>query len=231
MRECVCTVDIESCLYGMLALGEIVAGDNIGSKCTDGGLISVNRNRIESRAVLVKSDLNAVAFNFIIDVKLISQLAAVEGKSLSSDRIETERFRKFGNGLLHTINTNAEFAKQITPLGSGSVSKGLNDDQFRSEAEVIEEILVSRGIEKERIIKEDKSTTTVENFRNALNMMASDKSAALLSSDFHLLRARLIARKAGLDCECVSAPSPKKELFKNYAREFFAFIIFFLFSK
>lgn len=104
-------------------------------------------------------------------------------------------------------------------------------DQYISEAQAMEEILLSEGIEKERIIKEDKSTTTVENFRNAKGFIEeggdiNSFSLALLSSDFHLMRARLIAKKAGLDCQTVSAPSPEREKAKNYIREFFAMIIF-----
>ena len=112
----------------------------------------------------------------------------------------------------------------------------VHKDQYISEAQAIEEFLVSENIEKERIIREDKSTTTVENFKNAKKIIGETTGKnrpclALLSSDFHLLRAKLIAKKAGLDCQTVSAPSPKNELFKNYIREFFAFIIFFIGGK
>lgn len=124
----------------------------------------------------------------------------------------------------------AEYLKEnpeATAIACGGI---VHDDQYISEAQAIEEILISKGIEKERIIKEDKSTTTVENFKNALKIIENGKvkapSLALLSSDFHLMRARLIAKRAGLICETVSAPSPKGELVKNYVREFFAFIIF-----
>lgn len=103
----------------------------------------------------------------------------------------------------------------------------VHDDQYISEAQAMEDLLVSKGIEKERLIREDKSTTTVENFKNAKKIIGNEKaSLALLSSDFHLMRARLIAKKTGLICETVSAPSPKNELIKNYIREFFALIIF-----
>lgn len=109
----------------------------------------------------------------------------------------------------------------------------VHDDQNISEAQAIEEILISEGTEKGRIIREDKSTTTVENFKNAKKIIgdAADRKIALLSSDFHLMRAKLIAKKAGLDCQTVSAPSPKNEKAKNYIREFFAFIIFIIGGK
>ncbi len=127
----------------------------------------------------------------------------------------------------------AEYLKEHPDTVAIACGGMVHDDQRISEAQAIEEILVSEGIEKERIIREDKSTTTVENFKNAEKIIGDSKSQslALLSSDFHLMRAKLIAKKAGLDCQTVSAPSPGKEKAKNYIREFFAFIIFIIGGK
>ena len=126
----------------------------------------------------------------------------------------------------------AEYLKEhpeTTAIACGGI---VHDDQIISEAQAIEEILVSHGIERDRIIREDKSTTTVENLKNAKKIIGDrDAASALLSSDFHLMRARMIAKKAGLDCQTVSAPSPKKEKAKNYIREFFALIIFIIGGK
>lgn len=126
----------------------------------------------------------------------------------------------------------AEYLKEHQSTVAIACGGIVHDDQYISEAQAIEEILISEGIKKERILREDKSTTTVENFRNAKSMIGdSHASIALLSSDFHLMRANLIAEKAGLVCETVSAPSPKKEKAKNYIREFFALIIFIIGGK
>ncbi len=126
----------------------------------------------------------------------------------------------------------AEYLKEYPDTVAIACGGIVHDDQNISEAQAIEEILVSKGIEKERIIREDKSTTTVENFKNAKKIIGDENcSLALLSSDFHLMRANLIAKKAGLDCQTVSAPSPKKEKAKNYIREFFALIIFIIGGK
>lgn len=112
----------------------------------------------------------------------------------------------------------------------------VHDDQYISEAQAISDILVSKGVERERIILEDKSRTTVENFVNARKIIEESgafgkENIALLSSDFHLLRANMIAKKAGFTCQTVSAPSPGKELVKNYIREFFCFIVFIIGGK
>ncbi|MBQ7117317.1 MAG: YdcF family protein [Clostridia bacterium] len=136
-----------------------------------------------------------------------------------------------GSEAEETLRMRCEKAAEYLKEHTGTVAIGcggiVHADQSISEAQAIEEILISKGIEKERIIREDKSTTTVENFKNAKKIIGNSKaSLALLSSDFHLMRARLIAKKAGLICETVSAPSPENELIKNYIREFFALIIF-----
>ncbi len=117
----------------------------------------------------------------------------------------------------------------VTAIACGGI---VHDDQTKSEAQAIKEILVSEGINEERIILEDKSKTTVENFLNAKKIIGgAEGETALLSSEFHLFRAALIGRKCGLDCKKVAAPSPEKEKLKNYIREYFALIIFFVGGK
>lgn len=103
----------------------------------------------------------------------------------------------------------------------------VHKDQYKSEAQVMLEELTRAGIEKDRIIKEDKSLTTVQNFLNAKKILAdleiSHSDAAILSSEFHLMRARVIAKRCGINAETLPAPSPKKEKIKNYIRELIAF--------
>lgn len=100
----------------------------------------------------------------------------------------------------------------------------VHDDQFKSEAEVICEGLIERGIEKDRIILEDKSRTTRENFINAKKIIGEKTGKlAFLSSEFHLLRAGVLAKQSGVSAQAVAAPSPKKEKIKNYVRELVVF--------
>lgn len=128
------------------------------------------------------------------------------------------------------IDAAAEYLKKnkgVTAIACGGI---VHDDQTKSEAQAISESLVAQGIELERIILEDKSTTTQENFRNAIEIMEkmSDEKmkVAILSSEHHLLRASLLAKKCGLEVTTIPAPSPKKLLLKNYAREFICFAEF-----
>ncbi len=124
------------------------------------------------------------------------------------------------------IEAAAEYLKEnkaVIAIASGGI---VHPDQTKSEAEAIMEGLAARGVEKERIILEDKSTTTKENFLNSkkiIDSMGETLSVGILSSEFHLLRASLLAKKCGLEVTTVPAPSPKKLRGKNYVRELFCF--------
>ncbi len=118
-----------------------------------------------------------------------------------------------------------EIHKNVIAVCCGGI---VHDDQTKSEAQAIFEGLCKRGIEEGRLILEDKSKTTAENFINAKKIIDKIKlektpEIAFLSSEFHLLRASIIGKKVGVYASSVPAPSPKKLRFRNYAREFFVF--------
>lgn len=83
------------------------------------------------------------------------------------------------------------------------VSGGKGDDVNLSEAECMYNELVKMGIDPERILMEDRATSTVENFRFSLTLIEEEtgirpKKLGVLSSEFHLLRARMFAEEAGV---------------------------------
>ncbi len=103
----------------------------------------------------------------------------------------------------------------------------VHDDQTKSEAQAIRDILLQNGIDDSRILLEDRSKTTFENFTNAGALLRQSglpsPHLAVLSSDFHLLRASLIGRLCGVKAETVAAPSPENEKLRNYLREALVF--------
>lgn len=101
-------------------------------------------------------------------------------------------------------------------------------EQKRSEAEIIASYLIENGVSAERIILEDRSTTTFENFEFAIEIIENnsgkkcdDANIAFLSSSYHIHRASLIAQMNGLEhFGRVTAPTPG-EAYKRYIREYF----------
>ena len=75
------------------------------------------------------------------------------------------------------------------------VTGGKGDEVNLSEAQCMFNYLTAAGIDAERITKEDRATSTVENLQNVRAMLDTNE-VDILSSDFHLYRAGLIAKEA-----------------------------------
>ena len=80
------------------------------------------------------------------------------------------------------------------------------------------------GVDEERIILEDKSTTTEENFINARGIIEElegkrDVSLAFLTSEFHLMRSSYIAKSVGVPCKCTPSKTPLNKRYTAYLRE------------
>lgn len=77
-------------------------------------------------------------------------------------------------------------------------SGGQGADEPVSEAECIRNELVKAGIEAERILIEDRSTTTAENLRYSLEIIGdSEASVAIVTNNYHVWRAVHLAKRAG----------------------------------
>jgi uncharacterized SAM-binding protein YcdF (DUF218 family) len=83
------------------------------------------------------------------------------------------------------------------------VSGGQGAQEDISEALAMERYLIERGVRAESILKEDRSTSTKENFAFSKALLderlGNDYSVAFVTSEFHIFRARGFAREAGFD--------------------------------
>ena len=83
------------------------------------------------------------------------------------------------------------------------VSGGQGPDEEISEADAMERYLVKCGVPASSIIKEDRSTSTAENFEFSKELL--DKifdrpySVVYATSNYHIFRAGLVARSCGID--------------------------------
>ena len=101
------------------------------------------------------------------------------------------------------------------------VSGGQGANEPFSEAEGMSEYLVKNGIEKNRILLEDKSTNTVENIRYSKELMElSYSNVGIVTNNFHMFRAVRIAKAQGLKGVCgIAADSSMLYLPNNVLRE------------
>ena len=94
-------------------------------------------------------------------------------------------------------------------------SGGRGGDEPMSESEAIRDILIEYGISPDRIIMEDKSTSTRENFsfsKELIKERGLPEKIAIATSEYHQLRASMIAADNGFG-ECYSLPSAHTQLF------------------
>lgn len=97
-----------------------------------------------------------------------------------------------------------------------------------SEASLMADYLIERGIPQQRLLREDRSASTDENLAFSKPILAAhgiDATAPiiLVTSDFHLLRAVRIARKAGYSgIHGAAAPTPRYIRYNAWLREYFA---------
>lgn len=109
------------------------------------------------------------------------------------------------------------------------VSGGQGPDETISEAAAMERFLAASGIEPSRIAQEDQSTSTRENiaFSAAIIRHLSSKSqplVAIISSSFHLFRAKQLAKAYGLIPYGIAARTPRSLLPRYLIREYLAII-------
>ena len=79
------------------------------------------------------------------------------------------------------------------------VSGGQGRGEDIPEAEAMKEYLAERGIERERIFPEDRSSTTEENLRFTVRLIPEirEKKAGVVTNSFHIYRAWLLGKREG----------------------------------
>lgn len=108
------------------------------------------------------------------------------------------------------------------------VSGGQGADEPIPEAEAMAKYLIGAGVPESAIIKETRSTSTMENFRYSRALIGPNTGEPVklvfVTSDFHVLRARILAKRNGFEAYAIPAPTPSIIVLNSYLREFFAFI-------
>jgi len=106
------------------------------------------------------------------------------------------------------------------------VSGGKGKDEATTEAWAMKEYLVSKGIAPERIFMEDKSVNTEQNLKYSMDIIRQEglsQNVTVVTDGYHQLRAKMIAKKIGIDDTCAISASTSKILLPTYwVREWFA---------
>ena len=112
------------------------------------------------------------------------------------------------------------------------LSGGRGPDEDIEEAVVMRDFLLENGIAEDRLILEDKATSTYENLLFTQELLPSDiTSVTLITSDYHLHRAKMLASKLDWESDVVAAKTPKVVEIKVRLRERAALLKAYIFGK
>jgi uncharacterized SAM-binding protein YcdF (DUF218 family) len=130
--------------------------------------------------------------------------------------------------LRYRMDTALSYLKQ-NPRTKVIVSGGQGVGEDMPEAVAMQRFLLENGVPQERIIVEDRAQTTSENILFSKKLMKSNQ-AVLVTNDFHILRAKLLAERAGIEAQTLSAPTPESVKVKLFVREYAALLKSWLFD-
>lgn len=119
------------------------------------------------------------------------------------------------------INAAADYLKAHEDT-IAIVSGGQGEDEPITEAQCMHDELVKLGIDESRIWMEDKATSTDENMRFTLDLIEEKtgtrpEKLAILSSEYHLYRSSLMAKKLGIEFVGVPAKTSRLSQLVNHA--------------
>lgn len=127
-----------------------------------------------------------------------------------------------------TVPTKALYSRCLSaskylktnPNAKAILSGGQGKDEQISEAECMYRILTSLGIDESRLIKEEKSTSTYENLLYSKEFTDTNR-IAIATSEYHIYRAKLIAKELGLLASAIPAKSIPVLRVSYFTREVF----------
>ena len=183
---------------------------------------------------------------YINDRKAVNENKKVDYVIILGARVKGEKPAK---SLMERIKAATKYLKknpEVKVIATGG--KGKNEGI--AEGVAIKRELLKNGISEDRIILEDKSKNTVENFRFSLEKIRNSENGKnknsenngnrkikvlIVTNDYHIFRSKNIARKVGFDNENyeiygLPAKTPVISIPKSYFREFLSNVNYFIFQ-
>jgi len=173
---------------------------------------------------------------FLLLFSVIEGIILSNAYSKKHERVETNYVVVLGCGIFPDGQLTRSLMRRLNvaydylldhPNTICIVTGGQGPNEPVTEAYAMKEYLIYKGIDEDRIIEEDKSTSTNENLMFAKDIMLEydkDHTVAIATSDFHIFRAKLLAKKHGLDAIGLPSVTSWYIWINSYLREFLAVI-------
>lgn len=123
------------------------------------------------------------------------------------------------------LDAASEYLKE-NPESKAVLSGGRGPGEDITEAEAMRRYLTAGGIEANRLILEDKSTSTQENLKYSAQLIGSkEDKVGIVTNNFHVFRAIQLGKKQGYtNLSGIAAASDPRFQIHYLVREFFALV-------
>ena len=183
---------------------------------------------------------------YINDRKAVNENKKVDYVIILGARVKGEKPAK---SLMERIKAATKYLKE-NPEVKVIATGGKGKNEGIAEGVAIKRELLKNGFSEDRIILEDKSKNTVENFRFSLEKIRNSENGKnknsenngnrkikvlIVTNDYHIFRSKNIARKVGFDNKDyeiygLPAKTPLISIPQSYFREFLSNVNYFLFQ-
>lgn len=139
--------------------------------------------------------------------------------------------RLYGENISPTLRNRLEKSLEVVSENENAkiiVTGGQGPDEDIAEAKAMQGYLIENGVDRERILVENKSTSTMENLKYARKIIENEHSSdgnikiAIVTNEFHMYRSKILAKRNGF----IPYSKPSKSIDymkpKFYFREYFA---------
>lgn len=185
-------------------------------------------------ALIAVSVLAAIAFVYVVFLSVM-MLSAIANKPDKPNVVVVLGCQVRGESPSKMLRRRLDAAKELLdeyPDVKCVVSGGQGRDEIMTEAECMKDYLVQSGISEDRIIMEDKSTTTFENLKftlEKLDELGIERDITIVTDGYHQYRASLIAKKQGaVKVTAYSASTEFRFIPTYWVREWFGLTKFFV---
>lgn len=125
---------------------------------------------------------------------------------------------------------------EINPNVRIVVSGGRGPGESITEADAMKRFLIRHGVAKDQIIKEERSTSTLENLKFTAEILEilekkENIEVTIVTNNFHMFRAKFLAKRQGLKAYGYPAPLHLMLVPTCFFREYFAVINSFIFDR
>lgn len=193
-----------------LAIGGLLILYGIFARAVN-GVVSGLWSRLPGRIILGVIAVVIIACIVIACIISILMLRAAGTKSTGEETLIVLGCQVKGTRPSLMLTERLQAAKTYMDEHEEAVcilSGGQGQDEGISEAQCMYNYLTEHGISADRLIMEDRSTSTRENFRYSLEIMEERKlsrNVAVVTNEFHEYRAFEIAKKLGIEPYAVPA--------------------------